>query len=190
MTETARTPLDAMALLLAEQGFTVGASSIGRLSMLATRKVRGLGPFFPVSEYFWVHDLSAPLPGDAGFERLHEDAREFVESRFSLPRPLRYHIPSTVSIGLSTTGFAPADIEFATTSKLRSQFYGGEKNSAYLIDLRSGEMHSAGTEATPVRYGGTIVSGVNPTNRALWLVEDLARDLMAKRPLGSGRLAT
>lgn len=170
------TAIDTIAAFLAGRNYTVGASPIGS-ALLATRRGRGLGPFFPFTDYVFVHDLTGAAHSPASFELLHEQARAFAESQYKLPRPLRYHIPNTVSVGVSQAGFSAEAVEFAQRRKLRSSFDGGEKNSTFLFDLEAGRMYSQGFEATPVRYGGTIVTVVNPTNRMHVLMIELAEKL-------------
>lgn len=173
MPASAPVAIDSIAVFFAERGYAVGASSVGS-ALMATRRARGLGPFFPYTDFVFIHDLSSAREGSASFALLHEQARAFAESQFRLPRPLRYHIPNTVSIGVSEVGFSAEAVDFARERKLRSQFDGGEKNSTYLLDLGARTMYSQGFEATPVRYGGTIVTVVNPTNRIHVLMTELA----------------
>jgi hypothetical protein len=117
--------------------------------------------------------------GPGRFEQLHELDREFAESQFRLPRPLRYHIPNTVSIGVSAAGFPAETIEYARKSKLRSHLDGGEKNSTYLLDLAARRMYTAGLEVTPTKYGRQV-SPVNPTNRVFDLMKGLSKELFAR----------
>jgi len=173
---TASSAIDGISSALAGRGYLVGASPL-QTGLLATRRGHSFGPFLPYTDYLYIHDLSSAAAPATGFEQLHEQARAFSESQFRLPRPLRYHIPNTVSIAVSQDGLSEETVAFAQKRKLRSHLDGGEKNSTYAFDLVARKWYSQGPEATPVRYGGTIVSPVNPTNRILELMEQLAKSL-------------
>lgn len=165
MTDTATQWIERILTLLADDGYAIGQSPIGS-AMLATKRVNSLGPFLPCTDHIFVHDLSDATVA-ARFESLHAEAREWVDARFRLPRPMRYHIPNTVSVGVSDRGFPAETIAFAEQNKLRSPLLGGEKDSTYLFDVAERRLYSAGPEATPGRYGSSNVTTVNPTNRTL-----------------------
>lgn len=179
MTESAAQWVDRTVVMLAERGYAISATSIGPAT-LATKRVYSLGPFLPCTDHLFVHDFS-PEGSSASFEELHEQAREYVESTFRLPRALRYHIPNTVSIGVSVEGFSAEDIAFAQKNKLRSPLVGGEKNSTYLIDVVGRRYYSQGIETTPGRYGSYVVTTVNPTNRTYEMIDAIIRLLFAER---------
>lgn len=176
MSQTATAWIDRIVGILVEQGYEVGGTTVGA-SMLATKRVRGLGPFFPVTDYIFIHHITAQWPPER-FEQLHQLARIYAEEQFRLPRVLRYHIPNTVSVGVSDTGFPAETLAFAQSSKLRSPLVGGEKDSTYLFDVAAKELLSQGVETTPGRYGAQVRSGVNPTNRVLELMTDVFRRLV------------
>lgn len=162
--------------ILVERGYAVEPSTVGSATLL-TKRVRGLGPFFPVTDFIFIHDCSTGMAASR-FEELHEQARAYAESRFRLPRPLRYHIPNTVSIGVSDRGFSAAVMEFAQRPKLRSHLQGGEKNSTYLFDVGEGRIYSQGAEKTPGNYGTEYTLDVNPTNRTLNLMREILAQLV------------
>lgn len=175
MRSTAETWIGQIAHALTERGYLMGASTVPA-ALFATKRTRNLGPFFPCTDFVFVHSLasegrSAPL------EQLHSQARIFAEENFRLPRVLRYHIPNTVTVGVSETGFTAEDLAFAQSSKLESPLIGGQKHSTYLFDARAREMYSQGLEATPGRHGSRVVSRVNPTNRIYDLMTEILREL-------------
>jgi hypothetical protein len=144
----------------------------------ATKRGHSAGPFLPYVDYLFVHDLDVASRNELWvFEPMHEAAREYVDSQFKLPRPLRYTVPNIVSVGFSHRGFSDEMIGYAERYKGRDRPAGGEKHSVYLFDLCGGIMHSQGPEATPTRYGGSMVSTVNPTNRVYVLISEFARTL-------------
>jgi len=167
-----RESVRAIGRFLAERGYTEETPRLGA-ELFTVRRGRGLGPFLPYTDYVFVHDLdSAADP--ASFERRHAEAFAYADTQFPLPRIMRYRIPNAVSIGVSATGLAPETVAFARKSKLRSHLAGGgAKDSAYLIDLASATLISAGLESTPTKYG-SIESSVNPTNRVFETMVELA----------------
>jgi len=167
-----------MLALLATRGYSIGRSSVGS-AMLATKRVNSLGPFLPATDHLFVHDLSDPSAA-LRFEALHTEACEFVDAFFPLPKPLRYHIPNTVSIGVSDRGFPAETIAFAEQNKLRSPLIGGEKDSTYLFDVAEQRLYSAGPEVTPGRYGSANVTTVNPSNRTLDLMHAILKELRGR----------
>jgi len=175
MSGSASSWIDRIVRSLTERGYVLGASTVPA-SVHATKRTRNMGPFFPCTDFVFIHRLAregmhAPL------ERLHSQARAFAEEQFRLPRVLRYHIPNTVSIGVSDTGFTAEDLAFAQSSKLESHLVGGQKHSTYLFDVAAREMYSQGVEVTPGRYGSRVVSRVNPTNRIFDLMTEISREL-------------
>ncbi len=184
MNAAASTWMDSIATGLAERGYALGGSPVPG-AILASKRVRNLGFFFPCSDFIFIHNLSAGTTLTS-FEELHEQARHHAEAQFRLPRVLRYHIPNTVSVGVSDQGFSPADIEFAVASKLDSPLTGGQKHSTFLFDVGAKEMYSQGLEVTPGRYGSRVVSRVNPTNRSFDLMSEMLRELSRPEPRRSG----
>lgn len=161
--------------LLGAMGYRDAAPSAGAVR-LVTQRAYGLGPFFPCTDAVFLHDGSS-WNGTTSFEALHERARSHMESFFPWPRPWRYHIPNTVSVAVSETGFSEETVGFARKSKLRHQIFGGEKNSTYLFDIAGKRMISQGPEATPGLHGTRWVSPGNPTNRIFDLMTGLFRTL-------------
>jgi hypothetical protein len=175
MTDTSAQWVERITRILAEKGYALGVSPIAG-ALLATKRVNSLGPFLPTTDFVFIHDFSAE-GFSASLEELHEEAIAWADARFRLPRPLRYHIPNAVSVGVSDTGFSDETIGFATRNKLRSPLVGGAKDSTYLFDVAEKRLYSAGPEATPGRYGSQNVTSVNPSNRMLNLMNDLLREL-------------
>jgi len=175
MSGTASSWIDRIGRSLTERGYVLGASTV-RASVYATKRTRNMGPFFPCTDFVFIHRLASEGT-HAPLERLHSQARVFAEEQFRLPRVLRYHIPNTVSIGVSDSGFTAEDLAFARSNKLESPLIGGQKHSTYLFDVAAREMHSQGLEVTPGRYGARVVSRVNPTNRTFDLMNEILREL-------------
>jgi len=171
--------IDGFVGILAEKGYAVGRSPVGS-AFLATKRVHSLGPFLPCTDYIFIRDCSSGIAA-TDHERFHDQARAFTDGEFRLPRALRYHIPNTVSVGISERGFSEEAIGFAQKSTLRTPLVGGEKDSVYLFDIASRQLHSHGLEATPARYGARVVTTVNPTNRTYKLMSGIFKLLVAQR---------
>jgi len=129
----------------------------------------------PSTNFVFVHDFPATT-SRADFDALHEEQRKYAESRFRLPRIIRYHIPNTVTVGVTSTPPAERVIDYARASKLDLPMIGGQKHSVYLFDESSRTMFSTGPEQTPTRVGPAALPN-NPTNRVYALMCDILSEL-------------
>ncbi|MHB1341325.1 MAG: hypothetical protein ACYC77_09145 [Coriobacteriia bacterium] len=177
MSDIATQAIEAILGILAGEGYSIVDSPIGR-GRLATMRVRNLGPFFPSTNYIFVHEL-AQSTSPTSFRLLHETACEWAESQFRLPRAMRYRIPNTVTAGVSDEGFEPDLIAYATRERLWDgvSFVGGEKNSAYLYDAVERQLYSQGLEITPGPHRSKNLVASNPNNRIFVLMTEVHRRL-------------
>ncbi len=159
---------------LQRRGYAIAGSPVGD-GHLATRKVRNMGPLMPSTSFVFVHAFPATTTR-ADFETLHEAQREYAESRFRLPRIMRYHIPNTVTVGVISTPPAEDVVDYVRASKLDLPLIGGQKHSVYLFDESSRTMFSAGPEQTPTGIGPAAVPN-NPTNRVYTLMREILAEL-------------
>jgi hypothetical protein len=169
---------ETIAAFLVERGYRLEPSPLGA-AVFATKKGRGFGIFFPYIDYVAVHDLDI-LDGDvASFERLHEQARSHAASQFRLPRAMRYRIPNIVSIGVSLRGLAPEAIGAAWRSDQPQPSVGGERHSAYLLDVAHRRIHILGGAELSCRGDDAAGARINPRERAHSLVASLASTVFA-----------
>ncbi|KAF0209511.1 MAG: hypothetical protein Q8S43_08890 [Actinomycetota bacterium] len=178
MTDSAGRWIERIKAFLGDRGYAISESPIGT-SVLAIKHGHSFGPFLPYTDFFFIHDLST-MRAPTTFEALHGQARLAAEAQYRLPRALRYHIPNTVSIGVSVGGLSAETIEFAQRDKRDNTYIGGEKNSTYLFDVETQQLYSQGIEITPARYGARVVTTVNPTNRTHELMEEILRMLVGQ----------
>ena len=174
--------LERLRSLLSERGYSIGPGECGAHYM-ATRKGRGLGPFFPFTDFLFVHDLDARREDGApeSLEARHEAARAYAEEHFPLPWALRYHIPVIATVGVTAVGATEDDAAFARSSKQRTILTGGEKNSTFLIDIAHQTMIAQPLEKNPnSRYGGYNTSSINPTNRVIRMMRELTDELFSQ----------
>lgn len=177
MADSAAQWIDRLVTMLAEEGYTIEASPVGS-SILATKKVRGMGPLFPVTDFVFLHRCTGETTAEE-FDRWHQQGRAEAEGRFRLPRAMRYHIPHTVTVGVSDSGFDDALIAYATSPHVYSGI-GGERHSVYLLDVAGRQMLSRGPEATPGRYGSRNTLAVNPINRGFGMMSGLFERLVGE----------
>lgn len=161
---------------LTDAGYALSPLNLG-YGWLAIKRGHSLGPFLPYTDFIFVHDLdSAGLESGVALDALHEEHRAYGEGQMRVPRPLRYRVPNTVTIGISVRAL-PADMrEVATRS--RHAVNSGEKNSVYLVDLTDRQVWAQGFERDPLRYGGDWVTTVNPSNRVAAELSQILADLM------------
>lgn len=177
MSASASQWIDAIVGFLAEEGYAILGSPIGA-GHLATKRVHNLGPFFPSTNYFFIHSLSGST-SPLSFQQLHAAGCAYAESQFRLPRMMRYRIPNTATIGVSGSGYSAEMIEYAQRPWAGLTYVGGEKNSAYLFDVIQGQLYSQGPEITPGMHGSQNVIGSNPNNRTFELMMVILERLLA-----------
>lgn len=160
----AREAIERLGHLLAKEGYSVSARPDG--STLAVKRGHSAGIFLPYTDFIFLHDLDDGYALNArGFEEQHQRNRAEGEGHMKVPRPLRYRVPNSVTVGMTAR---PASDEMVAVAvegrKLRANT--GEKNSVYLVDLSAGKFYSQGLEVDRFsRYGGEWSSSVNPSNR-------------------------
>jgi hypothetical protein len=160
----AREAIERAGRLLAEAGYTL--SELHNGGTLATRRGHSAGIFLPYTDFIFLHDLDDGfVPNAAEFEALHQRNRAEGEGHMKVPRPLRYRVPNTVTVGVTARPAHPDLVAVAVEPrKLRSNT--GEKNSVFLVDLSAGKFYSQGLEVDRFsRYGGEWSPSVNPSNR-------------------------
>jgi hypothetical protein len=144
---------------------------------LAVKRGRSVGPFLPFTDFIFVHDLdSASIGSGAALDALHEEHRAYAEGQMRVPRALRYRVPNTVTIGASVRQF-PDDMR-AVATRSRHAINSGEKNSVYLVEIATDRVFAQGFERDPLRYGGTWITMVNPSNRVAASLAGIFADLL------------
>ena len=165
----AREAIERLARLLSEEGYTLSARPDG--SLLATKRGHSAGIFLPYTDFIFLHDLDDGIaPNAHEFEEQHQRNRAEGEGHMKVPRPLRYRVPNTVTVGV-TTGSASDELIAVATQQRKLRANTGEKNSVYVVDLSAGTFHSQGLEVDRFsRYGGEWSPSVNPSNRVARLL--------------------
>lgn len=160
-----------MRLRLEAAGYEV-SQVIAERGWLAVKRGHSLGLFLPYTDFIFLHDLdSESIDSARELDALHERHREYGEGQMRVPRPLRYRVPNTVTVGFSA-GEIPVEMR-EVALRDRHAVNSGEKNSVWLVELGSGRVYSQGFERDPLRYGGTWVTTVNPSNRVAVLLTQM-----------------
>ncbi|MBN2847512.1 MAG: hypothetical protein JXP72_03560 [Coriobacteriia bacterium] len=160
----ARDVIERLARLLEDEGYTLERRPDG--SLLATKRGHSAGVFLPYTDFIFLHDLDGAFVADAGeFEEQHQANRAEGEAHMSVPRPLRYRVPNSVTVGVTARPASEA-IKSVATEKRDLRANTGEKNSVYLVDLSAGTFYSQGLEVDRFSlHGGEWSPDVNPSNR-------------------------
>lgn len=169
-------PIPTIAQFFAQRGYQTETPRLGA-TLFVTRKGHSAGIFLPYVDFVFVHDLDAAAGDPQTLERLHGDARSYAATQFRLPRALRYRIPNVVTLGVTQRDGSSEAIAFAQQPKQRHQTQGGEKDSAFVLDMQARRLYSAGLEQNPSQRGGSNTWSVNPTNRVFRLLTELAEEL-------------
>lgn len=160
----AREAIERLARLLAEEGYELQQRPDG--GVLAVKRGHSAGVFLPYTDFIFLHDLDDGFaPSAREFEELHQRNRAEGEGHMKVPRPLRYRVPNSVTVGI-TAQAASEEMKAVAVEQRKLRQNTGEKNSVYLVDLSAGKFYSQGLEVDPFsRYGGEWSSDVNPSNR-------------------------
>lgn len=160
----AREAIERLGRLLVNEGYALSVRADG--STLATKRGHSAGVFLPYTDFIFLHDLDDGFPPNPGeFEALHQRNRAEGEGQMKVPRPLRYRVPNSVTVGV-TAHPAHRDLIAVAAESRNLRANTGEKNSVYLVDLVSGKFYSQGLEVDRFsRYGGEWSPSVNPSNR-------------------------
>jgi hypothetical protein len=170
---------------LMDAGYSLAPLNLG-YGWLATKRGHSLGPFLPYTDFIFLHDLdSARVESGVALDALHEEHRAYGEGAMRVPRALRYRVPNTVTVGVSSREILADMREVATRN--RHAVNSGEKNSVYLVGLKTGQVWTQGFEADPLRYGGSWVTTVNPSNRVAAELGGILTELAGETPKPSSR---
>lgn len=163
--------------LLAERGYALSPCTSESIT-LATKRGHSAGLFLPYTDFIFVVDLDAEHVTDGvSFEAMHERHRNYGEGQMKVPRALRYRVPNSITLGITKGPAVDSMIEIARKS--RHKVNSGEKNSVYLLDLGSEMMYSQGWEHDPLKYAGTHVTQVNPSNRTFALITEVVAEALS-----------
>ncbi len=137
--------------------------------LYATKTGRSFGPFFPYEDCIFFHDFTClPSRDRAILVRLHESERGFVNSRYKLPKVMRYKVPNITTVFISVGRFPPAAAEYAAENTIDP--IGGERHQVLLVDLESKSIVSQGREMHHA-YGVPLeFKTVSPINRGMGIV--------------------
>lgn len=151
--------------------------------LYAFRKGRNF--IFPQRDFFFFHDIDRRNIDAAAAAMIHEEAREYVNGKFRLPKALRFTVPNIASVFYSAENIKPDMIELAE-KKTRS-VTGGEIHQIFIIDTNSGYFYSQGLHTARGRSGGVTVNmqlkAIDPQNRAYYLMKRISdnRKMNTKR---------
>lgn len=138
---------------------------------------KGKNFIFPQRDYFFFHDIDRRRVDLNLVIRLHQEAREFVNSLYKLPKALRFTVPNIASVFYSYE-FIPGEIIEHAQKNTRSAI-GGEIQQVFAVDFKSGRFYSQGTNTVRVMAEGASVrmkfNKIDPQNRAFYIVEKIIK---------------
>lgn len=137
---------------------------------------------FAFKDFFFINDFDKGESSMDRFENLHEKARKYANSKYKMPKALRFSAPNIATIAISENGFSSEMIE--KVQKNTRSFVGGEIHGMFLIDLKTKQMFSQGINLILVPGEAKLVLGhrkefkkIDPQNRAFYIVKKLAENL-------------
>lgn len=159
----AREAITRLGELLAGEGYELQRRPDG--SVLATKRGHSAGIFLPYTDFVFLHSLDDGFsPNAREFEEQHQRNRAEGEGHMKVPRPLRYRVPNSVTVGV-TAREADEELKAVAVQQRNLRANTGEKNSVYLVDLSAGKFYSQGLEVDRFsRAGGEWSPNVNPSN--------------------------
>lgn len=164
--------------ILKQEGFEVKRDYSFRTvyaDIFAHRK--GKNFVFPQRDYFFFHDIDKRKIDLASVSKLHQEARDYVNSLYRMPKALRFTVPNISSVFYSSE-FIPGDIIELAYKNTRSAI-GGEIQQIFAIDFKSGRFYSQGTNTVRANAEGVSVkmkfNKIDPQNRAYYIVEKIIK---------------
>ena len=153
-----------------KQDFVFGQSSA---DIYAFRKGRNF--VFPQRDYLFFHDAEKRKLDVYAAEKLHADARAFVNGEYKLPKAMRLTVPNITSV------FFADKVKDGNLIQLASNWtrsaIGGEIHQVIVIDVSSKTFYSQGTHTVRAVVEGVAVQmtfdKIDPQNRAQNLIERL-----------------
>jgi len=143
--------------------------------LYAYRKGRNF--VFPQRDYFFIHDIDKRKIDIVLVNKLHQEARDFVNGLYRMPKALRFTVPNIASVFYSAE-FITGDIIELAQKNTRSAI-GGEIQQIFAIDFKSGRFYSQGTNTVRAMTEGVSVkmkfNKIDPQNRAFYIVEKIMK---------------
>lgn len=164
--------------VLIQEGFEVkrdyGFRTV-HADLFAHRK--GKNFVFPQRDYFFLHDIDRRKIDLSMVMKLHQEARDYVNSLYKMPKAMRFTVPNIASVFYSSD-FIPGDIIELAFKNTRSAI-GGEIQQIFAIDFKSGRFYSQGTNTVRAMAEGVSVkmkfNKIDPQNRAYYIVDKIIK---------------
>jgi hypothetical protein len=140
---------------------------------------KGRNFVFPQRDYFFFHDAEKRNIDIHLAEKLHNDARAFVNSEYKLPKAMRLTVPNITSVIYADKIKDDNLIQLA--SKWTRSVIGGEIHQIIVADLSSKTFYSQGTHTVRAVVQGVAVNvkfnKIDPQNRAHYLIGQLIQSI-------------
>jgi hypothetical protein len=132
---------------------------------------------FPRRDYFFFHDIDRRKINLSLASILHQEARDYVNSMFKMPKALRFTVPNISSVFYSLD-FIPGEIMELAQKNTRSAI-GGEIQQIFAIDFKAKRFYSQGTNTVTGRSGSVNIkmkfNAIDPQNRAYEIISRILK---------------
>lgn len=138
---------------------------------------KGKNFVFPQRDYFFIHNIDSRKIDAVLVSKLHEEARDYVNSLYKMPKALRFTVPNIVSVFYSEEAIHGETIKVAEQNT--RSIIGGEIQQVFAVDFKLKKIYSQGTNTVRVRVDGASVrmkfNKIDPQNRAYYIINKLLK---------------
>jgi len=163
-------------LLLRQEGFESKRDyNFGTVfaDLYANRKGRTF--IFPRRDYIFFHDIDKRQINLELASKLHQEARDYVNSFYKMPKAMRFTVPNISTVFYSSEFITGEIMEFA--QKNTRSAIGGEIQQVFAIDFKAKRFYSQGTNTVTGRSGGVNVkikfNAIDPQNRSYDIIKKI-----------------
>lgn len=143
------------------------------------KKGKSMMGLMPYEDHFFIHEISGSDTTKETIVKLHERAREFVNSQIKTPKAFRMKVPNIVSVFFTEKGFDKELISYVKSNT--STIMGGEAHSMFLINVKDRSIVSQGLKETYVVGTAGLVhlklKKTDPINRAYHYVNTMSTEI-------------
>lgn len=163
-------------LCLAENHFATEKNKLFRTNIAELYAFRKAG--MAGRDYVFIHFCEQKMKSSEYLQLLHEEARNYVNGLYKLPKVMRFKVPCIISVFVSAYVFPDDAVKWATTNT--RSILGGEFHAAYLIDISNRMVYGQGKNQVFVKGGRFEFSKIDPQNRALNLAHAMGNFLFER----------
>lgn len=133
-------------------------------------------------DYLFIHFVNGPELDYSSASAIHEAERAHVNAFYKWPRTLRLKVPNILTVFISVWPFTIETLNLSAQNGRPWQ--GGEIHTTHFIELKGKHYTGPGQNTVHVKGGRFTFKETDPQNRALHLINNLAKQLFREETMG------